>query len=80
VNGEQRNGLDGLRQFGGIRRNHCIWQQFFHRANEGVCLLHNGNFQYFTTENGLSDNQVRSIYEDENGIICFEFGKGNKYL
>lgn len=50
-----------------------IW---FGSHNEGVCLLHNGEFQYFTTENGLSDNQVRSIYEDENGIIWFECGKG----
>jgi len=50
-----------------------IW---FGSYNEGVCLLHNGEFQYFTTENGLSDNQVRSIYEDKNGIIWFECGKG----
>jgi ligand-binding sensor domain-containing protein len=50
-----------------------IW---FGSHNEGVCLLHNGEFQYFTTENGLSDNQVRSIYEDKNGIIWFECGKG----
>jgi ligand-binding sensor domain-containing protein len=45
-------------------------------GNEGVCLLHNGEFQYFTTENGLSDNQVRNIYEDGNGMIWFECGKG----
>ena len=50
-----------------------IW---FGSHNEGVCLLHNGELQYFTTENGLSDNQVRSIYEDKNGIIWFECGKG----
>lgn len=50
-----------------------IW---FGSYQEGVCLLHNGEFQYFTIENGLSDNQVRSIYEDENGIIWFECGKG----
>lgn len=50
-----------------------IW---FGSGNEGVCLLHNGEFQYFTTENGLSNNQVRSIYEDKNGIIWFECGKG----
>jgi ligand-binding sensor domain-containing protein len=41
-----------------------------------VCLLRNGNLQYFTTENGLSDNQVRSIYEDKSGIIWFECGRG----
>jgi len=50
-----------------------IW---FGSYNEGVCLLHNGELQYFTTENGLSNNQVRSIYEDKNGIIWFECGGG----
>lgn len=50
-----------------------IW---FGSHQEGVCLLHNGELQYFTIENGLSDNQVRNIYEDENGIIWFECGKG----
>ena len=50
-----------------------IW---FGSYNEGVGLLHNGELQYFTTENGLSDNQVRSIYEDKNGIIWFECGRG----
>lgn len=50
-----------------------IW---FGSHQEGVGLLHKGEFQYFTTENGLSDNQVRSIYEDKNGIIWFECGKG----
>ncbi|TAD85117.1 MAG: hypothetical protein EAY75_11905 [Bacteroidetes bacterium] len=49
---------------------------WFGSYNEGVCLLHNGEFQYFTKENGLSDNQVRSIYEDKNGIIWFECGIG----
>jgi len=50
-----------------------VW---FGSYNEGVCLFHNGEFRYFTTENGLSDNQVRNIYEDKNGIIWFECGKG----
>ena len=50
-----------------------IW---FGSYNEGVCLLHNGELQYFTKENGLSDNQIRSIYEDRNGIIWFECGVG----
>jgi ligand-binding sensor domain-containing protein len=50
-----------------------IW---FGSYNEGVCLLQNGEFQYFTTENGLSNNQVRSIYEDKNGTIWFECGQG----
>ena len=50
-----------------------IW---FGSDKEGVCLLHNGKFQYFTTENGLSHNQVRNIYEDKNGAIWFECGVG----
>jgi ligand-binding sensor domain-containing protein len=50
-----------------------VW---FGSGNEGVCLLQNGKFQYFTTENGLSNNQVRNIYEDKNGIIWFECGRG----
>ncbi|MCC9019525.1 ligand-binding sensor domain-containing protein [Flavobacterium lipolyticum] len=50
-----------------------IW---FGSYGEGLCLLHNGKFQYFTTKNGLSDNQVRNIYEDKNGIIWFECGRG----
>ncbi len=50
-----------------------IW---FGSYNEGVCLLQDGEFQYFTTENGLSNNQVRNIYEDKNGIIWFECGQG----
>ncbi len=49
---------------------------WFGSYNEGVCMFHDGEFQYFTTENGLSDNQVRSIYEDKNGTIWFECGKG----
>jgi ligand-binding sensor domain-containing protein len=50
-----------------------IW---FGSDKEGVCLLHNGKFQYFTTQNGLSNNQVRNIYEDKNGQIWFECGNG----
>jgi ligand-binding sensor domain-containing protein len=50
-----------------------IW---FGSDKEGVCLLHNGEFQYFTTANGLSNNQVRNIYEDKNAVIWFECGIG----
>lgn len=49
---------------------------WFASYNEGVCLLQNGMFKYFTTENGLSNNQVRNIYEDNKGIIWFECGGG----
>lgn len=50
-----------------------IW---FGSHNEGVCKLQNGELKYFTTQNGLSNNQVRNIYEDKNGIIWFECGIG----
>ena len=50
-----------------------IW---FGSYNEGACLLQNGKLHSFTTENGLSNNQVRNIYEDKNGIIWFECGMG----
>ena len=43
-----------------------IW---FGSYSEGVCLLQNGKLQYFTTQDGLSDNQVRNIYEDKNGFM-----------
>lgn len=49
---------------------------WFGSDKEGVCLLQNGRYRYFTTAEGLSDNQVRSIYEDVNGMIWFECGKG----
>jgi ligand-binding sensor domain-containing protein len=50
-----------------------IW---FGSYNEGACLLQNGELQYFTTANGLSNNQVRNIYEDKYGAIWFECGQG----
>ncbi|WP_160328127.1 ligand-binding sensor domain-containing protein [Solirubrum puertoriconensis] len=43
---------------------------------EGACLLQNGRLRYFTTEHGLSNNQVRTIYEDKDGIVWFECGRG----
>ncbi|WP_051413322.1 ligand-binding sensor domain-containing protein [Zhouia amylolytica] len=44
--------------------------------SEGVCLIRNGKFKYFTIADGLSDNQVRNIYEDQHGLIWFECGRG----
>lgn len=49
---------------------------WFGSYNEGVCLLRNGVLKYFTTADGLTDNQVRSIYEDIHGMIWFECGVG----
>lgn len=62
----------GVRSFLEDRKGN-IW---FGSDKEGVCLLHNGKFQYFTTADGLSNNQVRNIYEDKNGVIWFECGAG----
>ena len=31
-------------------------------------MLREGIFTYFTTENGLSNNQARNIYEDESEL------------
>lgn len=50
-----------------------IW---FGSHSEGVGMLREGRLYYFTTENGLSHNQVRNMYEDANGIVWFECGKG----
>lgn len=49
---------------------------WFGSDKEGVCLLKDGRFEYFTTANGLSHNQVRNIYEDQHGIVWFECGVG----
>ncbi len=49
---------------------------WFGSHQEGVCLFDGKTFNYFTTDDGLSDNQVRSIQEDKNGIIWFETGNG----
>lgn len=50
-----------------------IW---FGSHEEGVCLFDGSSFTYFTKEDGLSHNQVRTIQEDGNGIIWFECGFG----
>ena len=39
--------------------------------NEGVSLYNGKAFVYFTTNQGLSDNQIRSIQEDKDGKIWF---------
>lgn len=50
-----------------------IW---FGSHQEGLAKLDNNGITYFTIENGLSDMQIRTIYEDKNGVIWFEGGKG----
>lgn len=44
--------------------------------NEGVCYYNGKSFEYFTTNKGLSDNQIRSIQEDKNGKVWFGTAKG----
>ncbi|MFK7904109.1 MAG: two-component regulator propeller domain-containing protein [Chitinophagales bacterium] len=43
---------------------------------EGLCLFDGKTLHYFTVENGLSDNQVRRIQEDEEGTIWFGTANG----
>lgn len=49
---------------------------WFASHQEGVCKFDGAKLTYFTTEHGLSNNQVRSIQEDANGHIWFETGDG----
>ncbi len=49
---------------------------WFGSHQEGLCLFDGKKMTYFTTKNGLSDNQIRSIFEDSNGKIWFEGGNG----
>lgn len=43
---------------------------------EGVSLYNGKSFEYFTTKEGLSDNQIRSIQEDKDGKIWLGTAKG----
>lgn len=49
---------------------------WFGSHQEGVARFDGETFTYFTVENGLSSNQVRTIQEDENGVIWFGTGDG----
>jgi len=49
---------------------------WFGSHQEGVCLFNGESFEYFTTNEGLLDNQIRSIQEDENGEIWFGTANG----
>ncbi len=44
---------------------------WFGSHREGVGYFNGTTFAYFTTQEGLADNQIRSIQEDENGTIWF---------
>ena len=43
---------------------------------EGVSRFDGESFEYFTTNEGLPNNQIRSIQEDTNGSIWFGTGNG----
>jgi len=49
---------------------------WFGSWTEGVCRFDGETLTYFTAEDGLSDNQIRSIHEDRNGVVWFEGGVG----
>lgn len=49
---------------------------WFGSWNEGVCRFDGEKFTYFTVEDGLSNNQIRSIHEDRDGVVWFEGGFG----
>jgi ligand-binding sensor domain-containing protein len=44
--------------------------------HEGLGYYNGKSFEYFTTNEGLLDNQIRSIEEDKNGKIWFGTAKG----
>lgn len=69
---------DTLKFTSGIR---AIFQDskgnyWFGSHNEGVSFNNGKTFEYFTTKEGLSDNQIRSIQEDKYGKIWFGTAKG----
>ena len=69
---------DTLKFTSGIR---AIFQDskgnyWFGSHNEGVSFYNGKSFEYFTTNEGLSDNQIRSIQEEKNGKIWFGTAKG----
>lgn len=49
---------------------------WFGSWNEGVCRFDGKDLTYFTTADGLADNQVRSIQEDRDGVVWFECASG----
>jgi len=49
---------------------------WFGSWSEGVCRFDGKGLTYFTAEDGLSDNQIRSIQEDRDGVVWFEGGFG----
>ena len=75
---EATSKIDTLKFTSGIR---SIFQDskgnyWFGSQNEGVSLYDGSSFKYFTTNEGLPDNQIQSLQEDTNGKIWIETSKG----
>ena len=49
---------------------------WFGSLQEGVAVYNGKSFVYFTSNDGLTDNQIRSIQEDKEGVIWFSTPKG----
>jgi ligand-binding sensor domain-containing protein len=75
---EATSKTDTLKFTSGIR---SIFQDskgnyWFGSIQEGVAVYNGNSFTYFSTNEGLKDNQILSIQEDKNGIIWFESQNG----
>jgi streptogramin lyase len=75
---EATSKTDTLKFTSGIR---SIFQDskgnyWFGSIREGVAVYNGNSFNYFSTNEGLKDNQILSIQEDKNGIIWFESQNG----
>lgn len=69
---------DTLKFTSGIR---AIFQDskgnyWFGSLQEGVAVYNGKSFNYFTMNEGLSDNQIHSIQEDKEGVIWFNTQTG----
>lgn len=49
---------------------------WFGSHNEGVCFYNGISFVYYTTNEGIANNQIRTIQEDKDGKIWFGTAKG----
>lgn len=49
---------------------------WFGSQQEGVSVYDGSEFTYYTVSDGLSDNQVRTIQEDQTGVMWFGTGNG----
>lgn len=82
--GQSKTGLvdastaDTLRFTSGIRAIHQDRKgnYWFGSLQEGVARYNGKSFTYFNSEDGLTDNQIHNIEEDEKGVIWFNTQQG----